>query len=113
MLLQRVVGVSGAWWFITITSLGPSSLCVHPTPHIFAGMVVEIDMGTQVITHSPNAIHFAAHIVAIYRYLASGSRRQCLFSTDYVCHLLIMFLSRFRACSKFKFTCILLLKSWA
>ena len=47
------------------------------TPHIRADTVVEIDMGTQVITHSPNAIHFAAHIVAIYRYLVSGSRRQC------------------------------------
>ena len=44
------------------------------TPHILADIVVEIDMGTQVITHSPNdAKHFAAHIVAIYRYLASGS----------------------------------------
>ena len=38
------------------------------TPHILVDIVVEIDMGTQVITHSPNAIHFAAHIVAIYRY---------------------------------------------
>ena len=36
------------------------------TPHILVDIVVEIDMGTQVITHSPNAIHFAAHIVAIY-----------------------------------------------
>ena len=83
------------------------------TPHILVDIVVEIDMGTQVITHSPNAIHFAAHIVAIYRYLASGSRLQCLFSTDYACHLLIMFLYSFRACSKFKFTYTLLLKSWA
>ena len=48
------------------------------TPHILVDIVVEIDMGTQVITHSPNAIHFAAHIVAIYRYLASGSRLQYL-----------------------------------
>ena len=46
-------------------------------PYILAGIVVEIDMGTQVITHSPNFIHNAAHIVAIDRYLASGSRRQC------------------------------------
>ena len=45
------------------------------TPHIRADTVVEIDMGTQVITHSPNAIHFAAHIVAIYRYLAEVARR--------------------------------------
>ena len=44
------------------------------TPHIRADTVVEIDMGTQVITHSPNAIHFAAHIVAIYRYLAEVAR---------------------------------------
>ena len=44
------------------------------TPHILADIVVEIDMGTQVITHSPNAKHYAAHIVAIYCYLASGSR---------------------------------------
>ena len=45
------------------------------TPHIRADTVVEIDMGTQVITHSPNAKHFAAHIVAIYRYLAEVARR--------------------------------------
>ena len=45
------------------------------TPHIRVDTVVEIDMGTQVITHSPNAIHFAAHIVAIYRYLAEVARR--------------------------------------
>ena len=45
------------------------------TPHILVDIVVEIDMGTQVITHSPNAIHFAAHIVAIYRYLAEVARR--------------------------------------
>ena len=45
------------------------------TPHIRADTVVEIDMGTQVITHSPNAVHFAAHIVAIYRYLAEVARR--------------------------------------
>ena len=44
------------------------------TPHIRVDTVVEIDMGTQVITHSPNAIHFAAHIVAIYRYLAEVAR---------------------------------------
>ena len=43
------------------------------TPHILADIVVEIDMGTQVITHSPNAKHYAAHIVALYRYLAWGS----------------------------------------
>ena len=35
------------------------------TPHILVGIVVEIDMGTIVITHSPNAKHFAANIVAI------------------------------------------------
>ena len=49
------------------------------TPYILAGIVFEIDKGTRVLTHSPNAIHKrrAANIVAIDRYLASGSRRQC------------------------------------
>ena len=35
------------------------------TPHIRADTVVEIDMGTQVITHSPNAIHNAVPISSL------------------------------------------------
>ena len=46
-----LLGVYGAWWFIT--SLGYMvPLC---TPYILAGVVFEIDKGTRVLTHSPNA----------------------------------------------------------
>ena len=48
-----LLGVSGAWWFVT--SLGYMvPLC---TPYILAGIVFEIDKGTRVLTHSPNATH--------------------------------------------------------
>ena len=50
-----LLGVSGAWWFLT--SLG----CTVPlcTPYILAlaGIVLEIDKGTRVLTHSPSATH--------------------------------------------------------
>ena len=48
-----LLGVSGAWWFIT--SLGELvPLC---KPYILAVIVFEIDKGTRVLTHSPGAIH--------------------------------------------------------
>ena len=48
-----LLGVGGAWCFIT--SLG----CAVPlcASYILAGIVFEIDKGTRVLTHSPNAIH--------------------------------------------------------
>ena len=78
-----LLGVSGAWWFIT--SLGCAvPLCV---PYILADIVFEIDKGTRVLTHSPNAIHKrrAANIVAIDRYQCARvlqARLVSVISTD-------------------------------
>ena len=49
-----LLGVNGAWWFIT--SLGYA--VPRWTPRILAHAVFEIKKGTRVLTHSPNAIHF-------------------------------------------------------
>ena len=74
--------------------------CPYANPNLQIGMVFEIDRGTRVLTHSPNAGHQRRHY---RRYqplsvcaVTSGSRRQCLRSTNSVCHLLIilMFLPR-------------------
>ena len=48
-------------------------------PYILAGIVVEIDMGTQGRNHSLSERYTQTPLIiaAIDRYLASGSRRQC------------------------------------
>ena len=85
-------------------------------PNLQIGMVFEIDRGTRVLTHSPTARHQRRHY---RRYqplsvcaVTSGLRRQCLRSTNSVCHLLSSCFYRvINAAQTLKIlTCTLLLK---
>ena len=75
--------------------------CDHHPVYLPALTVFEIEKGTRVLTHSPNALDTnAANPVAINRYQfvrLFPARVVGVVITNYVNHLLIIFLPRFGA----------------